>query len=113
MNPYLSAYKRNASQQRVRDRKVVFSSAALAAFFLLGLSLLVVYKQTLGQHLLAEVQRLRVEQKGLVTEQSVLLGEKQQSLSRVRVIAYARERLGLEFPAPESIHWIKAESLYE
>jgi hypothetical protein len=111
MNPYISAYKKNASARQTEKRRSFFSSGALAIFFLLGLSFLLVYKHTLGQYMLIEVQELKTSYDYLVTEQSVLLGEKQACLSRERIISYARERLSLELPSPDRIHWIKAEAV--
>jgi len=56
------------------------------------------------------VQQLKAVQKELITEQSVLFGEKQAVLSRARIIEYAREHLELQFPSPEQIRWIRVES---
>jgi len=110
MNPYINAYKKSADDRKVKKRRSFFSTSVLAFFFLLGVSFLMVYKHTLGQHLLLEVQSLNLEKKKLITEQSVLLGEKQSVLSRARIISYARQQLELDIPSPDRIHWIRVET---
>ncbi len=110
MNPYIDAYKKSADDRKAKKRRNFFSTSVLAFFFLLGVSFLMVYKHTLGQHLLLEVQSLNIEKKKLITEQSVLLGEKQSVLSRARIISYARQQLELDFPSPDRIRWIRMET---
>jgi len=110
MNPYVNAYKKNAVERKSRNRRNLFSAAVLVIFFLLGISFLLVYKHTLGQQLLLEVQQLKAAKKEMVTEQSVLLGEKQCFLSRSRIISYAQEFLDLDFPGPQQIRWIRLET---
>ena len=110
MNPYIDAYKKSSKDREQKNRRNFFSAGVLAVFFLLAISFLLVYKQTFGQHMLFEVQQLKAAQKELITEQSVLLGEKQAVLSRARIIEYAREHLELQFPSPEQIRWIRVES---
>ena len=110
MNPYIDAYKKSADDRKVKKRRSFFSTSVLALFSLLCVSFLMVYKHTLGQHLLIEVHSLNLEKKNLITEQSVLLGEKQTVLSRARIISFARERLELDFPSPDRIRWIRVET---
>jgi cell division protein FtsL len=110
MNPYFSAYTKNSIDRQSRIRRDRFSIAALLVFFTLTICFFLVYKRTLGQHLMYEVQQLRSIHKQLLTENSVLLAEKQHYLSRERITGYAREKLGLDFPAPESIRWIRVET---
>ena len=109
MNPYASAYKKDSAVRQSRIRRDRFSAAATLVFLILAVSFFLVYKRTLVQHLMYEVQQMRSIHKGLVTENSVLLAQKQTYLSRERITTYARERLGLDFPAPESIRWIRVE----
>lgn len=109
MNPYVTAYKKDSAVRQSRIRRDRFSAAVTLVFLALTVSFFLVYKRTLGQHLMYEVQQMRSIHKGLITENSVLLAQKQTYLSRKRITAYARERLGLDFPAPESIRWIKVE----
>jgi len=109
MNPYVTAYKKDSAVRQSRIRRDRFSVAATLVFLDLTVSFFLVYKRTLGQHLMYEVQQMRSIHKGLITENSVLLANKQEYLSRERITTYARERLGLDFPAPESIRWIKVE----
>ena len=109
MNPYVTAYKKDSAVRQSRIRRDRFSTAVTLVFLALIVSFFLVYKRTLGQHLMYEVQQMRSIHKGLITENSVLLAQKQAYLSRERITAYARERLGLDFPAPESIRWIKVE----
>ena len=110
MNPYIDAYKKSSQDREQKNRRNLFSAGMLGIFFLLGISFLLVYKHTFGQHLLFEVQQLKAVQKELITEQSVLLGEKQAVLSRAKIIEYAREHLALQFPSPEQIRWIRVEA---
>jgi len=110
MNPYIDAYKKSAKDRKVKNRRTFFSASVLAVFFLLGVSFLMVYKHTLGQHLLLEVQSLNAEKKKMITEHSVLLGEKQSVLSRARIISYSRQQLELDFPSPDRIRWIRVET---
>lgn len=109
MNPYVTAYKKDSAVRQSRIRRDRFSVAVTLVFLVLTVSFFLVYKRTLGQHLMYEVQQMRSIHKGLITENSVLLANKQEYLSRERITTYARERLGLDFPAPESIRWIKVE----
>ncbi len=109
MNPYVIAYKKDSAVRQSRIRRDRFSAVVTLVFLALTVSFFLVYKRTLGQHLMYEVQQMRSIHKGLITENSVLLAQKQAYLSRERITAYARERLGLDFPAPESIRWIKVE----
>ena len=109
MNPYVTAYKKDSAVRKSRIRRDRFSVAVTLVFLALTVSFFLVYKRTLGQHLMYEVQQMRSIHTGLITENSVLLAKKQAYLSRERITTYARERLGLEFPAPESIRWIKVE----
>ncbi|HUU29251.1 MAG TPA: cell division protein FtsL [archaeon] len=111
MNPYINAYKKISSEKKQKNRRNTFSAIVLAVFFLLSISFLLVYKHTVAQYLLLEVQQLKLTRKNLVTEQSVLLGEKQAFLSRARISSYAQKHLGLEFPSPDRIRWIKMEAL--
>ena len=110
MNPYIDAYKKSADDRKVKKRRNFFSTGVLAVFFLLAVSFLMVYKHTIGQQLLHQVQSLNTEKDKLITEQSVLLGEKQSVLSRARIISYARQRLELDFPSPDRIRWIRVET---
>ena len=110
MNPYVSAYKKNSAVRQSRIRRDRFSIAAVLVFLAMAIAFFLVCKRTLGQHLLYEVQQMRSEHKGLLTENSVLLAQMQEYLSRERITAYARERLGLDFPDPQSIHWITVEA---
>ena len=106
MNPYVSAYKKDSAVRQSRIRRDRFSAVATLVFLILAVSFLLVYKRTQVQHLMYEVQQMRSIHQGLVTENSVLLAQKQTYLSRERITAYAQERLGLDFPAPESIRWM-------
>jgi len=110
MNPYIDAYTKRSAEIRVHNRRNFFSAGVMAILFLLGLSFLLVYKHTLAQHLLIEVQELKNVQKDLVTEKSVLLGEWQASMSRSRIVEYAQSRLALDFPSPERVLWIRVKS---
>ncbi|MFC1537471.1 hypothetical protein ACFL4P_01445 [Gemmatimonadota bacterium] len=110
MNPYVSAYKKNSAVRQSRIRRDRFSTAAVLVFLAMTIAFFLVYKRTLGQHLVYEVQQMRSIHKGLITENSVLLAQMQRYLSRERITAYAREKLGLDFPAPQSIRWIKVEA---
>ena len=65
-------------------------------------------KQGIGTAL--DQARLKAAKKEMVTEQSVLLGEKQCFLSRSRIISYAQEFLDLDFPGPQQIRWIRLET---
>ena len=107
---YVDANGKRSADIKLRTRRNFFSAGVMAIFFLLGLSFLLVYKHTLGQHLLIEVQELKVEQKNLITEKSVLLGERQACMSRSKIVEYAKNRLGLDFPSPERIQWLRVES---
>ena len=107
MNPYVSAYKQKSVEIHHASRRAFFSVGAVAMLCLLALSFLLVYKHALGQQLLIEVQELKNTKNNLITEQSDLLGRKQAGMSRARIVEYAREHLGLDFPSPESIHWIR------
>ena len=109
MNPYASAYKKNSAVRQGRIRRDRFSVAATLVFLVLIVSFFLVYKRTMGQHLMYEVQQMRSIHKELITENSVLLARKQAYLSRERITAYAQEKLGLKFPPPESICWIRVE----
>ena len=111
MNPYFSAYTKNSVDRQSRIRRDRFSITAILVFFALTVSFFLVYKRTLGQHLMYEVQQLHSTHKQLLTENSVLLAQKQQYLSRERITTYARERLGLAFPGPERIRWIRVEAV--
>jgi cell division protein FtsL len=111
MNPYVSAYKKNSAVRQSRIRRDRFSTAAVLVFLAMTIAFFLVYKRTLGQHLVYEVQQMRSIHKGLITENSVLLAQMQGYLSRERITAYARETLGLDFPAPQSIRWIKVEAV--
>jgi len=110
MNPYIDAYKKSADDRKVKKRRSFFSTGALAVFSLLVVSFLMVYKHTIGRQLLIEVQSLNTVKEKLITEQSVLLGEKQSALSRARIISYARQKLELDFPSPDRIRWIRVET---
>ena len=107
MNPYVSAYKRKSVEIHHESRRNVMSVGAMAMLCLLALSFLLVYKHAVGQQLLIDVQELKSEKNDLITEQSDLLGRKQAGMSRARIVSYARENLGLEFPSPERIRWIR------
>ncbi len=110
MNPYAGAYKRNQVVNRRIQRRTAFSGALFAFFLLFLASCVLVCKRTVGQQLLIEVQNLKSERKRLITEQSIYLSRKQEFLSRERIIAFARERLGLDFPEPGQVRWVRLES---
>ena len=107
MNSYVSAYKQKSQEIHHESRRNVLSAGAMVMLCLLAISFLLVYKHAVGQQLLIEVQELKTEKNSLITEQSDLLGRKQSEMSRARIVSYARENLGLEFPSPESIRWIR------
>ena len=113
MNPYGYEYRKSQVINRRQRRRSVFSGGALVLLLIFLASSALVYKRTLGQQLLIEVQNLKVEHKRLITEQSIYLGRKQEYLSRERIVAYATERLGLEFPEPSKVLWIRLESAGE
>ncbi len=113
MNPYAGAYRRNQAVNRRIRRRSVFSGALFAFFLLFIASCILVGKRTVGQQLLNEVQNLKVERKRLITEQSIYMSRKQEFLSRERIIAYARERLGLDFPEPGQVQWVRMEKVDE
>ncbi|MBN2287910.1 MAG: cell division protein FtsL [Candidatus Glassbacteria bacterium] len=110
MNPYVSAYKKNSAVRQTRIRRDRFSAAITLVFLALTVSFFLVYKRTLGQQLVYQVQQMHSIHDDLITENSVLLAQKQAYLSRERITAYARERLGLDFPAAERIRWVKLEA---
>jgi hypothetical protein len=110
MNPYVNAYKKHEVTNRRMQRRHLFSAGAALVFLLMLLSLGLVYKRTIGQQWLLDVQRLKQERKDLLTGQSIYLGQKQEYLSRERIIAYARENLNLEFPDPDRIRWIRVDA---
>jgi len=110
MNSYVSAYRQKSIEIKHESRRNFLSAGAVLMLCLLAVSFLLVYKHAVGQQLLIEVQELNTEKKELITEQSVLLGQKQTGMSRSRIVTYAREQLGLEFPGPERIHWIRITS---
>ncbi|MCE5270494.1 hypothetical protein LLH00_04350 [bacterium] len=110
MNPYAGAYRRNQVVNRRIQRRTAFSGALVAFFLLFLASCVLVGKRTVGQQLLIEVQNLKSEHKRLITEQSIYISRKQEYLSRERIIAFARERLGLDFPEPGQVRWVRLES---
>lgn len=107
MNPYVSAYQKKSAEIRTSHRRSFLSTGVLTVLLLLALSFMLVYKHAVGQQLLIEVQELKTERQKLVTEQSVLLGQKQAGLSRSRVVEYARKELNLDFPSPDRIRWVR------
>lgn len=107
MNSYVSAYKQKSVEIHHAARRNFLSASAIVMLCLLALSFLLVYKHAVGQQLLIEVQELKNAKNNLITEQSDLLGRKQAVVARARIVDYARENLGLEFPSPESIRWIR------
>jgi hypothetical protein len=109
MNPYAGAYRRNQAVNRRIHRRSVFSGAMFTFFLLFIASCILVGKRTVGQQLLNEVQSLKVERKRLITEQSIYMSRKQEFLSRERIIDFARERLGLDFPEPGQVQWVRME----
>ena len=111
MNPYGIEYRRSQVINRKQRRRTVFSGGVLVFLLVFLASFALVYKQTLGQQLLSEVQNLKVEHKRLITEQSVYLGLKQEYLSREKIVTYATERLGLEFPDPSKVFWVRLEQM--
>ncbi|MEA1997186.1 MAG: cell division protein FtsL [Gemmatimonadota bacterium] len=111
MNPYTIAYKKDAAARRAENRRSLFSAGVMVVFLILGVSFLLVYKHTLAHHLLSDVQQLKATRNSLVTERSVLLGDKQVFLSRSRISSYAREQLGLEFPDQDRVRWVSMEAL--
>jgi cell division protein FtsL len=110
MNSYVSAYRQKSVEIRHESRRNFLSTGAILMLCLLAASFLLVYKHAVGQQFLIEVQELNSEKKELFTEQSVLMGQKQASVSRSRIVSYAREQLGLEFPDPERIRWVRISS---
>ncbi len=110
MNSYVSAYRQKSVEIRHESRRNFLSAGALLMLCLLAVSFLLVYKHAVGQQFMIEAQELNSEKNKLITEQSVLIGQKQASLSRSRIVSYAREQLGLEFPNPERIRWIRITS---
>ena len=111
MNPYVSAYKKKDIDNKQEKRRKFFSSALNVLLAMFFLSFLLVCKHIHGQHLLIDMANLKGLRKQLLTEQSVLLGEKQSVLSRARIIEYARKNLDLEFPSPERVRWIDIETV--
>lgn len=111
MNPYGIEYRRSQVINRKQRRRTVFSGGVLVFLLIFLASFALVYKQTLGQQLLLEVQNLKVEHKRLITEQSVYSGQKQEYLSREKIVTYATERLGLEFPDPSKVFWVQLEQV--
>lgn len=109
MNPYVSAYKKNQDLNRRQRRRSIFSGGALVLFILFLVSFVLVGKRTLGQQILIEVQALKAERRMLITAQSVYMGQKQEYLSRERIIEYAREKLGLDFPDPSQVMWVRVQ----
>ncbi|MBW7994987.1 MAG: hypothetical protein FVQ81_00155 [Candidatus Glassbacteria bacterium] len=107
MNPYVSAYKRKSVEIRHESRRNFMSVGAMVMLCLLAMSFLLVYKHAVGQQLLIDVQELNSEKNNLITEQSVLLGQKQTAMSRSRIVSFVREHLDLDFPSPERIRWIR------
>lgn len=107
MNSYVSAYRQKSVEIRHESRRNFLSAGALLMLCLLTVSFLMVYKHAVGQQFMIETQELNSEKNKLITEQSVLIGQKQANLSRSRIVSYAREQLGLEFPNPERIRWIR------
>ena len=107
MNSYVSAYKQKSVEIHHAARRNFLSVGAMVMLCLLAMSFLLVYKHAVGQQLLIDVQELKIEKSNLFTEQSDLLGRKQAVIARSRIVNYARDNLGLEFPSPESIRWIR------
>jgi cell division protein FtsL len=111
MNSYVSAYKQKSVEIRHESRRNFLSAGAILMLCLLAASFLLVYKHAVGQQFMIEVQKLNSAKNELITEQSVLLGQKQAGMSRSRIVTYAREQLFLEFPSPERIRWIRITAL--
>jgi cell division protein FtsL len=110
MNSYVSAYRQKSVEIKHESRRNFLSAGAILMLCLLAASFLLVYKHAVGQQFMIEVQELNSDKNELITEQSVLLGQKQAGISRSRIVSYAREQLDLEFPNPERIRWIRIAS---